>query len=197
MNLRLVVVCGLLALAGCASPPTHFYTLIAPEAAPAAVASDLQFQLQSVRIPVQVDQPSLVVRQDRGNLTILEDERWGAPLADEFHDALSARLEHEFGTRDLAGMPRQPGMPMLSVRTDVHRFESVPGQYALLDAVWSLTQNGEGGRSLTCGSTLRVPAAAGLSGVVLAHQQAIAQLAKAIADTGRAFARDPAQRCPG
>lgn len=196
--LRLVAACGLLALAGCASPPTHYYTLIAPQAGPAAApATGLQFQLQSVRIPVQVDQPPLVLRQARGSLLILEDERWGAPLADEFHDALSLRLEQEFGTRDLAGMPRQPGLPLLSVRADVHRFESVPGQYALLDVVWSLTQRGAGQRSLTCGTTLRIPAAPGLDGVVVAHQQAIAQLAKTVADTGRAFAQDPAARCPG
>jgi len=72
---------------------------------------------------------------------------------------------------------------VLSLQTDVRRFESLPGRYALIDVVWSLRLRGEGGpaRSLTCSSQIRQPAGVELSSLVQAHQQAIAQLAGQIA----------------
>ncbi|MBD1553875.1 PqiC family protein [Pseudomonas typographi] len=198
MNLRHLALCASLGLAACSSVPTHYYTLVAPAGAnPPTSVPGPPFQLQAVRIPVQVDQPALVVREDRGNLAILDNERWGAPLADELHDALAARLELEMGSRDLANMPKQAGQPLVTVRADVRRFDSLPGQYALLDTVWSVAVSGNAGtpRSLTCSSTLRVPAGNGLDNLVLAHQQAIGQLAKAIANTARGFANNPQQGC--
>ncbi|WP_442964402.1 ABC-type transport auxiliary lipoprotein family protein [Pseudomonas sp. KNUC1026] len=92
---------------------------------------------------------------------------------------------------------RKPqGVPVLSVRADVRRFDSPPGEYALIDVVWSITLSGEQPRSLTCGSHLRVPSQASLASVVLAHQQAIGQLAEAIAGSGRALANAPQAGCP-
>jgi len=142
-------------------------------------------------MPVQVDQPQLVVRQDRGNLAILENDRWSAPLADEFHDALTDRLERQLGTRDLAGLPKDAQKPVLSVQTDVRRFDSLPGQYALVDVVWSLGMRGgaQPRRTLTCASQIRETAGVELSSLVVAHQRVIDQLAKQIATTARQWAQ--------
>ncbi|WOE78141.1 PqiC family protein [Pseudomonas protegens] len=178
-----------LGLAACSSAPTRYYTLMPPvtEGSAAARNANLQFEMSSVRIPVQVDQPQLVVRQDSGTLAILETQRWSAPLVDEFHDALASQMEHKLGTRNLEGLPKQPGLPVLSLQTDVRRFESLPGRYALIDVVWSLRLRGEGGpaRSLTCSSQIRQPAGVELGSLVQAHQQAIAQLAAQIASTAQ------------
>lgn len=200
MNLRNVALIATLGLAGCSSAPTHYYTLMetVPDAPAATSSANAPFQLQvlSARMPVQVDQPQLVVRQDQGALAILENDRWGAPLADEFHDALAYRLERETGSRDLAGMPKAADLPVLSVQTDVRRFDSLPGRYALLDVVWSLTlRDGEQRRSLTCASQIRQPAAADINSLVMAHQQAVGQLAKHIATTARSWAQSPSAGC--
>ncbi|PNG34995.1 membrane integrity-associated transporter subunit PqiC [Pseudomonas protegens] len=180
-----------LGLAACSSAPTRYYTLMPPvtEGSAAARNANLQFEMSTVRIPVQVDQPQLVVRQDSGTLAILETQRWSAPLVDEFHDALASQMEHKLGTRNLEGLPKQPGLPVLSLQTDVRRFESLPGRYALIDVVWSLRLRGEGGpaRSLTCSSQIRQPAGVELSSLVQAHQQAIAQLAGQIAGAARSW----------
>ncbi|MGE8413145.1 MAG: PqiC family protein [Pseudomonas sp.] len=184
MKTRALLLSLTLGLAACSSAPTHYYTLMPPVAEGAApVASGLQFEMSTVRIPVQVDQPQLVVRQDSGTLAILETQRWSAPLVDEFHDALASQLESKLGTRNLEGLPKQPGRPVLSLQTDVRRFESLPGRYALIDVVWSLRQRSEGkpARSLTCSSQIRQPSGVGLGSLVQAHQQAIAQLAGQIA----------------
>jgi uncharacterized lipoprotein YmbA len=119
-------------------------------------------------------------------------------LADEFHDALSAEMERKLGIRDLAGLPKASGVPILSLQTDVRRFDTVPGQYALIDVVWSIGQRKEGDkrRSLTCSSVIRQPAGAGVQDTVLAHQQAIAKLATIISGTAQRFVQGGGVGCP-
>ncbi|WAH56320.1 PqiC family protein [Pseudomonas silvicola] len=192
MTLRSLALLATLGLAACSSAPTHYYTLVptAPQHAAPVAAPGFQFEMLSVRMPVQVDQPQLVVRQSGGGLAILETERWGAPLADEFHDALAGQLEQKLGTRDLAGLPKATDKPVVSLQTDVRRFDSLPGQYALIDVVWSLSQRSDGQkrRSLTCGSVIREPSGVSMDELVLAHQKAIGQLATQIARAANGWA---------
>lgn len=202
-NSSLALACAL-GVTACASTPTHYYTLIAPATqAPANVSpAPFQFEMQAVLMAVQVDQPPLVIRQGNGSLAILENERWGAPLGDEFHDALTGQLERRFGSRDLAGLPKQTDQPVLSVRADVRRFESVQDQYALIDVVWNLSLRGgsaEPGtkrQTLTCSSIIRQPAGIGMENLVIAHQKAVSTLADAIARTATQWARQSGARCP-
>ncbi|WPO97760.1 PqiC family protein [Pseudomonas sp. HR96] len=183
---------AVISLTACSTVTTRYYTLAPTDnQAPApAGAATFQFEMASVRMPVQVDQPQLVVRQSTGTLSILENDRWGAPLADEFHDALTRQLETRLGTRDLAGMPKQAGRPVVTLRTDVRRFDSLPGSYALVDAVWSLSlrSDGQARRTLTCSSVIRQPSGVAIADLVLAHQQVIGQLATVMANTAKRFA---------
>ena len=96
---------GLL-LAGCASAPLHYYTLVAPAGGsePVAAASPLSFELMPVNVPAQVDQPQLVVREGGQGVALLGSERWIAPLADEVRGALSADLVRQLHGADLSGM---------------------------------------------------------------------------------------------
>lgn len=196
---------GLLAtltLTACSSAPTHFYTLMSPadarEGQRSVTPPGFQLDVGVVRVPVQVDQPQLVVREAGGGLAILETERWSSPLADEFHDTLVDRLESELGVRDLAGLPKSASVPVLGVQTEVRRFDSWPGQYALIDVVWSLSlrQNGQPPRTLTCSSTLRQPAGQSVQQVVLAHRETIAALAATIASTARRWSQNTNVQCP-
>lgn len=206
MTLRnsLLALACVFGVTACASTPTHYYTLIAPAAPVQANVSPapFQFEMQAVLMAVQVDQPPLVIRQGNGSLAILENERWGAPLGDEFHDALTGQLERRFGSRDLAGLPKQSDQPVLSVRTDVRRFESVLDQYALIDVVWNLSLRGSGAwpgtqrQTLTCSSVIRQPAAPGMENLVLAHQKAVSALAETISRTASQWARQSDARCP-
>lgn len=192
MTLRSLALLATLGLAACSSAPTHYYTLVptAPEQRQPVAAPAFQFEMLGVRLPVQVDQPQMVVRQSSGGLMILETERWGAPLADEFHDALAGQLELKLGTRNLAGLPKAADKPVVSLQTDVRRFDSLPGQYALIDVVWSLSQRSEGQkrRNLTCASVIREPAGVSMDALVLAHQKAIGQLASQIARAANSWA---------
>lgn len=200
LRTHLLVLATVLGLTACTSSPTHYYTLVAPgPSAPVSTSPvPFQFEMLPVLMPVQVDQPPLVIRQSNGSLAILENERWGAPLGDEFHDALTGQLERRFGVRDLAGMPKQPDQPVLSLRTDVRRFESVLDQYVLIDVVWNLSLAGNGSKrqNLTCSSVIRQPAGVGMENLVLAHQKAVSALADTIGKTANDWVRQGNARCP-
>lgn len=181
-SLRATLFCLGLMLAGCSSTPSQYFTLIsAPSEAPALSAA-MQFELQPVRIPVQVDQPGLVIRQSDGRLAVLESALWASPLADEVHDALSVELEHQLGTRDLSGLPKDRRRPLVSILVDVRRFDALAGDRVVLDALWHL-RRAQGGelRKATCSGVFQERAGADLESMVLAYQRAIGRLAKSIA----------------
>lgn len=201
LRLKFLAVAAALGISACSSTPTHYYTLIAPMASTpqhAANPAPFQFEMLPVLMAVQVDQPPLVIRQGNGSLAILDAERWGSPLGDEFHDALTGQLERRFGARDMAGLPKDPALPVLSLRTDVRRFESVLDNYAVIDVVWTLgLRSGDAKRqSLTCSSLIREPAGVGMENLVLAHQRAVSRLADSIAKTATAWSQQTATRCP-
>ncbi|BAP44979.1 PqiC family protein [Pseudomonas sp. LJDD11] len=200
---KFAVLAAVFGLAACSSPTLRYYTLVAPmDSAPPqrSAPAPFQFEMLPVLLPVQVDQPPLVVRQGDGSLAILDTERWGAPLGDEFHDALTAQLERLWNRRDVAGLPKNSDEPLLSLRADVRRFESVPGQFALIDVVWNLSlRSGPSGskrENLTCSSVIRENAAASMENLVLAHQRAVSRLAEQIAQTGRNWSQQRSAGCP-
>ncbi|WP_022960730.1 PqiC family protein [Halopseudomonas pelagia] len=195
----LLLLSSLLVLSACSSTPMQYRTLIPTQPAAAGVQTKADFQLQimPVRIPVQVDQPSLVIRESDGRLTILENALWASPPADEFHDALAFELENRLGVRDLAGLPGTADQPVLTVRTDVRRFDSVPGSHTALDVVWNIEfSNGQTHQALTCASLISEPATAELDSLVLAHQRSISKLADEIAGTARQWTRQSTTVCP-
>jgi len=187
-----------LALAGCASAPLHYYTLVAPAGGsePAAAASPLSFELMPVNVPAQVDQPQLVVRQGGQGVALLGGERWIAPLADEVRSALSADLVRQLHGADLSGMAAGE-KPRLRIKLDVRRFDSAPGAYALIDAAWSVrAAAGDPPATLACTTRVRETVGPGYPALVQGHQRAIAQIAAQIATAARAVAQGQTAACP-
>lgn len=198
LSRRLAPIAAALALGACASAPTHYYTLIAPAAdAPAATSPGLPFELLPVSVPAQDDQPQLVIRQGGQGVALLDGHRWIAPLGDEIRGALAADLARALGVPDMSGLPGN-GRPRLRVKLDVRRFESVPGDHALVDAAWSLRLvGGSGGQdALACTSRISEPVAAGYDALVAGHQQALAALAARIATAARAYEGGQSPACP-
>jgi hypothetical protein len=180
-RLRICAVVPILILSGCASVPTQYLTLVPPAGRTASDGGQASgVPVVSVTIPSQVDQPQLVVRQSDGSMALLESERWIAPLGDEIRNALSLSLAHQWqadpvppATQGAAGPAR--------VAVDVQRFDSVPGQYALIDAVWTLRTGGAPTRKISCRSSIRIPVGGGYPELAKGHQAAIEKLASQIA----------------
>lgn len=168
-RLRNMCGAGLLAvLWGCSSTPNNYHTLVPSEP---VRDSGQRIQVARVAVPPQVDRPQLVVRQGQSGLAILETEWWGANLVDEFRSALQDQLGGAVGG----------GNALL--RVDVQRFDSVPGRYASLEAVWRLTRPGEAG--LTCRTSLQTAADNSIASLVNAHQANLRKLAEAVRSSAR------------
>lgn len=187
-------------LAGCASAPVRYYTLVpssndtAPSMPLAPAAFD--FELLPVSVPAQDDQPQLVIRQGGQGVAVLQGERWVAPLGDEIRAALSMHLAGYLRRADVSGLPHQD-RPVMRVKVDVRRFDSQPGAYALLDAAWSLHLVGKPDVSpvLACTSRISESVGSGYDALVRGHQQALSALAAEIAFAARHLA-DGRGTCP-
>jgi len=201
-GMRLLGVGALLALAGCASAPLHYYTLVAPadEAGPTAPtdgAPSLPFELLPVGVPAQVDQPQLLVREGGQGVALLGSERWIAPLGDEVRSALSADLASALHSQDVSGMPGGD-QPLLRIKLDLRRFDSAPGNYALIEGAWSVRVLHDPARtaSVACSSRISEPVGPGYAALVQGHQRAIGRLAGEVAAVARALSSGQVASCP-
>ncbi|MES2257737.1 MAG: PqiC family protein [Pseudomonadota bacterium] len=179
-----------LALAGCAAsvPAEHFYSLSSGAgAAPAAAGKPLYIELQAIAVPQQVSRNQLVINAGAGRVELLEQERWAGPLASEIGQALSLAVSAELGAIDVYRTPTPENVPVYRVSVNVQRFESAPGQYALVDSVWSVRQIGSG-KVLTCRSVAEEKVSSGYDALVAGHRRALNRLALDIARAVRGIA---------
>lgn len=180
-----------LALAGCASaPPDHFYSLSngLPSAGATMPATAPYFiEVLAPSVPPQVARSQLVITSGAGRIDLLEQERWSAPLASEIGQALSLALSARLGAIDVFRTPAPEQAAIYRISTSVQRFESAPGQYALLDAVWSVRLAGSP-KVLTCRSEFKEPVAPGYDALVDGHRRAVGRLADSIAAAVRRLA---------
>lgn len=201
---RLLGAAAALALAGCASAPMHYYTLMPPAAEPAdapVAAADqglagLPFELLPVSVPAQVDVPQLVLREGGQSVAMLEGRRWIAPLGSELRGALSADLARQLHSQDVSGLPGNERQ-LLRIKLDLRRFDSQLGGYALIEAGWSVrVLHAAHGGALACSSRVREPVGPGYDALVQGHQRALGQLAAQIAGVARALGRAQVPTCP-
>src|SRR5438128_1198758 len=108
-------------LTGCASTPIHYHTLVSLSSVTSTHLPPVPFliDVMAVGVPVQIDQPQWVVRLGANDVGVLEGERWGAPLSDELHSALSAELTQRLNTQDVSGLTESSDKPVLRIKVQV------------------------------------------------------------------------------
>jgi uncharacterized lipoprotein YmbA len=207
MNLRaanfFLAVVGAATLAACAStPPSRFYTLSAPPT-PASPAGSVSVSVGPVTIPAVVDRPEIVVTISDHEVWLDEFNRWASPLGEAIALAVAENLAVQLDSTQMslssAGLPAE-----YRVGVEVQRFESVPGSYALLDAVF-IVRRGSGAQTANGRTTAREPALErGYDAIAAAHSRAVSRLGRDIGAVIRkleeACARghpDRAQGSPG
>jgi len=185
-------------LAACGSVPTHFYTLLPPAQPNAATIAAAAFAIEvaPVAVPTEVDQAQWIVRTGQGEVALLENERWAAPLGDELRAAFADELTRLLGARDVYNSSKRPGQAVYHIQVHVRRFESVPGQHALIEADWSIARrDGTVGPTLECQSRASQSVEPGYAALAVGHQRAIAAIAARIALAVRGAAAN-AIACP-
>ncbi|QCY12505.1 PqiC family protein [Pseudomonas sp. MPC6] len=169
LPLKITLVAALLLLTACRSDPIQFHTLVPTQSGNHSKSAMADIQIEAISVPPQVDRPQIVIRQGNSGLAILESQWWAASLVDELSSALKDQLVNSNSQRKM------------SVRLDVQRFDSIPGQYGLIDVKWRLRSPGESDSALvTCRSTLQTPSGPSIDDLVAAHQNNVKRLAALI-----------------
>lgn len=167
--LNITLISALVLLAACRSEPIAFHTLTPAHWNNATQAQASDIRIESISVPPQVDRAQIVIRQGDSGVAILDTQWWAASLADELKTALVDQLANRHARQ------------AVSLRVEVQRFDSVPGQYALLDVRWRLRPTSGGDRPpLTCRSTLQTPAGPSIDDLVVAHQHNLKRFAALI-----------------
>jgi uncharacterized lipoprotein YmbA len=187
-------------LAGCANgaPPEQFHTLLAaPAAAPLPAQPPYAFRIGAVHVPPQVDRPQWVLRTADGSVQVLEQQRWAAPLADEWRAALSQRLQRRLGALDVSALPPEGQVPPAwRIAAEVQRFDATPGGEAVQQVLWSLRAPGSDATALACRSTASGPAGTSYGEIAAAQRQLVERVGDAVADALQALQAGQAARCP-
>jgi len=187
----LLMVCAAAMLgAGCGtSPPSRFYTLSAT-AAPAASPSTLFVAVGPVTVPAVVDRPEFVVNAGPNELRIDDFNRWASPLQDNLSRAVAENLVAILGTPRVILFPQPLATdPEYRVAIEIRTFESVPGRWAVIDAVWTI-RRAKDGKTQTGRTSARETATDGsYEALAAAHSRAVARMSQDIADATLALQR--------
>jgi uncharacterized lipoprotein YmbA len=179
----------LLFLTGCAAiHPDRFYAL-EPEpagttAAPPGAATAVSLK---VSVPSLVDRNELVLRNGSG-ITVLEHERWAAPLADQVAVVLGQNIEQRrpdlmISSRRLS----QPGGATIAVSADIVELSASRGGGVSMEVRWRIdrlgnTQALDNTQAIAGREIFRQPASANdYAQVVRAVSDCIARLADRLA----------------
>lgn len=165
LTLKVTVLAIFTILTACRSDPIQFHTLT--QAHPSGIRAGTEIPIEAISVPPQVDRPQIVIRQGNAGLAILETQWWGATLADELRSALADQLSNGNSLRKF------------SVRVDVQRFDSIPGQYGLMDVKWRLRSD-DSKDILSCRTTLQTPSGNSIDDLVIAQQNNVKLLATLI-----------------
>jgi hypothetical protein len=139
---RLVAGIVLAALAGCgSSPPTHFFTLdpTAPQAQVKA-PSGVPIKVASVHIPSALDRLSMVRGENDHQLTISDQDRWGAPFDDMTRRILTQDLSRRLPPGMVLPQDARLSGNARGVVVDILSFQPDESGRVVLDADWTLLQ---------------------------------------------------------
>jgi uncharacterized protein len=134
-----------LLICGCSSsPPIQFFILDAvPPATDESQELTDRVQIVGVRVPATLDRQQMVREELPNKLTISDQNRWGAPLADMTARVLSQDLMLRLAA-DRVILPEQPAPAGTSaISVDIIQFGVDATGRAVLDGSWSIVPSGE------------------------------------------------------
>lgn len=137
---RIPVLLVIALLAGCGnSPPVRYHALVPAGQPVSGGSAALQVEVMPIAIPERMNREELVLSGNGTELTVLDGDRWAAPLEDELRQALDDALWRRLRAADSYRAPSgQPGsLPQYRLALRIERFEAVPGRQALVDASWT------------------------------------------------------------
>ena len=170
-------------LSACASPSSHFYTLTQTRAVPPGAAFSASIAVGPVSVPESVNRPEIVVQVGPNEVALDEFNRWAAPLPSEIQRVVVENLVQLLGTQRVSRYPQgSMTSPDFRVQIEVLRFESAPGDAALLEVLW--TVHGKNDKEVKTGRTMVREPVSGQSydALAAAHSRALGTLSRDLAE---------------
>ena len=174
------------ALAGCASAPSHFYTLTSTATGTVEHKAPYAVLVGPVSIPGVVDRPQFTLQTPPNGVAIDEFNRWAEPLNENIARVVAGDLAVLLGTPLVTTKPLANFDPAYRITIDVQRFESVRGQTpgssaVVVEAVWVIRRT-QGGAAHS-GRTVAGESAQGdgFDALASAHSRALAKVSADIA----------------
>ncbi|PWC54824.1 PqiC family protein [Azospirillum sp. TSO22-1] len=130
-------------LAGCgSSPPVHHYALARPEAGgPVSGSARVLVEILPVAVPEGLVRSNLVLTDGQGWVSVLESERWLAPIADDLRQIVADGLWRTAWAADSYQAP-VPGpstaLPQYRLALRLDRFDAFSGWTATVAGSWTL-----------------------------------------------------------
>jgi hypothetical protein len=180
--------CGLL-LSACASPAARYYRLQTDAlSSPAQTGAGPVVQIGPVALPAWLNRPQLVRDEGAGRVTLLARTEWAAPLPQLIAESLAQGVGAQLGWSQVQAWPSvSPYAADWVVTLDVRDLTAAENSVRL-DASWRVMRAGQ---LLASGALKREVALSGqdADAIVAAHDQALSELASAIASSLRSIAR--------
>ena len=133
--LPLLVACG-------TSTPVRYHTLVRPDPAGTEVSGSARVlvEILPVAVPDSITRDALVLNTAAGQVTVLESDRWLAPVSDGLRQLVADSLWRTVRAADTYQAPVPAGTPVPRYRLALRleRFDAVPGQAATVVGSWTL-----------------------------------------------------------
>ena len=173
---------------GGSSKPSKFYLLRSienpPDNLPTTENRDrVAVLVGPITLPAYLDRTQMVTVAGKHELVLEEFNRWAEPLKDGFYRVLMEDLSLLLNTSDVYAYDRD-GAPTTDYQViiDVTRFDSIAGGDAFLTAFWTVSGRDDSSPVMTRKSVFRKPMpSTGITGVVEAQNQILAELSREIA----------------
>jgi uncharacterized lipoprotein YmbA len=141
-----------------------------------------------VSVPDVVDRPQIVVSLGPNQVRLEEFDRWALPLQSNIARVVAENLIVLLGTPRITVFPQSTSADAeYRAIIDVQRFESMPGEAAVLDAIW-IVRRAKDGKTERGRTTVRdAIQAKDYDALAAGHSRAAARLSQDIAGAVRAL----------
>ncbi len=171
-------------LGACASsPPDHFYVLTAqpPTGGATQTTPAVQATLK-VSLPSLVDRAEMVLNTSADAVTVLEHERWAAPLIDLMTQTLAQDIERRRGDLLVGHNVSRSSAPAIKITVDMVQVWMRRGARASIETHWRILDT-RNGKEVAGGDIFTAPLGQeGYATVAQALSQCIAKLADRLAE---------------
>ncbi len=201
--MKLLSAALVLALAGCASKPTLYYTLASPASAPVVAAvpgrAPLFIALAPIAMPERLARPQLVVREPgdaSAQVEVLEQHRWASSFENELRDALASGVAARLGAIDVTRGAQQGAEPVMRIALQLRRFDAIDGTRVDAGFSWTVRRSDQA-EATACQLDLSEPVGPGIDALAQGARRLTARAAAAMARSVTVAQANPGAPCVG